>query len=194
MLTSAKKYNASFAAIKLDKGLKEQLPVWYHISTKKQLRRLDNTKLSKCLRLNHHTVTVADLVQASRHDTLIETNPDDENDVCVCDRCDEDRRRGCEDPLKCREAAGRLLLNIDDKWNPTARSPNDNLTLTKRRKESNTQAAETKGAVTFNPSVTERGGIKEALRVFVDEENILNPPAIRPRKGIIVEEENCKAY
>ncbi|KAH9833137.1 uncharacterized protein C8Q71DRAFT_689048, partial [Rhodofomes roseus] len=194
MLTTAKRYNASFAAIKLDKGLKGQLPVWYHISVKKQLCQLDNTKLSKCLCLNHRVATVTDLVQASRHEAPIEANHDGGIKNCTCNICNEDRRRGCTDPLKCREAARRLLLNIDDKWNPTARSPDDNLTLTRRRKEANVEAKETKGAVTFNPSVTEQGGIKEALRVFIDEENIMNPPAIQLHKGISIREERCKAY
>ncbi|KAH9832068.1 uncharacterized protein C8Q71DRAFT_695173, partial [Rhodofomes roseus] len=190
MLKTAKKHKANFAAIKLEKSLKEQLPMWYHISATKQLRRLDNTILSKCLRKVHNVTTVADIAQAARHDAPIEAEGTGTRTVCQCDQCTADRSLGCKDPIRCRIAAGRLLGDIGLKWNPSDPSPNDRLTLTKSRKEANTKALDKNGEyVTFDPSVTERGGIAEAFRVFVDEDNIDNPPAIRARRGIVVESE-----
>ncbi|KAH9831843.1 uncharacterized protein C8Q71DRAFT_688833, partial [Rhodofomes roseus] len=167
MLRTAKKYNASFAAIKLDKNLKGQLPIWYHISATKHLRRLDNTSLSKCLRATHGVITVIDLIQAARHEEIIAVHGEDTDAICICEQCVEDRSMGCADPIKCRDAAGRILRNVQGKWDPEEPSPNDGLTLTKRRKEANVKALDSKGAaVTFDPSVTERGGIAEAIRVF----------------------------
>ncbi|KAH9830777.1 uncharacterized protein C8Q71DRAFT_716273, partial [Rhodofomes roseus] len=194
MLKTAKKYNASFAAIKLDRALKNQLPAWYHISASKQLRRLDNTALSKCLRLTHHVVTVADIARTARHDAPIATNTDGSEPSCTCAGCENDKRSGCKDPLKCKDAAGRILLLLEHKWNPMMDSPADGLTLTKKRLEANTKAVEKGDAVTFNPSVTEHGGITEAFRVFVDKENITNPPAVRPRRGLTIAADACKAY
>ncbi|KAH9830055.1 uncharacterized protein C8Q71DRAFT_691735, partial [Rhodofomes roseus] len=167
MLRTAKKHNASFAAIKLDKSLKDQLPVWYHISASKHLRRLDNTTISKCLRMTHGATTVADITRIARHDTPIVMN-DNSNDIsCTCIDCASERRLGCQDPLKCKDAARRLIRLLEQKWNPTIDSPNDGLTLTKKRLDINAKAIESGDAVTFNPSVTERGGLTEAFRVFV---------------------------
>ncbi|KAH9829972.1 uncharacterized protein C8Q71DRAFT_681820, partial [Rhodofomes roseus] len=194
MLKTAKKYKASFAAIKLDRHLKEQLPIWYHISATKELRRLDNTSLSKCLRRVHNVKTVADIARATRHDALIQTNEGEADEKCPCDQCEMDRQMGCKDPLRCRDAAGRLLNRLEQKWNPAERSPNDGLTLTTKKLKENMEALDKDKAATFNPSVTERGGLSEAFRVFVDNENIDNPPAVRPRRGISIEPERVSAY
>ncbi|KAH9840141.1 uncharacterized protein C8Q71DRAFT_687658, partial [Rhodofomes roseus] len=170
MLRTAKKYKASFAAVKLDKELKGQLPIWYHISATKQLRRLDNTRLSKCLRTVHGVITVADIVQAAHHEAVIEMNNDGADADCTCEQCNGDRAKGCTDPIKCRDAASRLLRNVQLKWDPSTSSPNDGLTLTRNRKKANAKAHDEKGVeATFDPSITERGGIAEAFRIFVDD-------------------------
>ncbi|KAH9841870.1 uncharacterized protein C8Q71DRAFT_700393, partial [Rhodofomes roseus] len=165
LLKTAKKHKASFGAINLSNELKTKLPVWYHISATKQLRRLDNTTLSKCLRHNHRVLLVSDIMSLARHDFVPVLSSD--SSVCSCVPCKEAEAKGCHNPLNCVEAARRLLTSLNDKWNPTIDHTPDGLTLTQHRHETNSAAFKKKdGEAIFNPSVTERGGISEVFRVF----------------------------
>ncbi|EPS94794.1 hypothetical protein FOMPIDRAFT_25316, partial [Fomitopsis schrenkii] len=191
MLLTGKKYNACFAAIKLDTTLKTELPVWYHMGADAKLRRLNNTRISDCLRNNHRVQTVLDLLRLRRHTQTAYIPP--END-CDCNDCGQDRRRGCKHPFTCHEAAIKLLALVKPKWHPDHIGPMDGLTLTRRREERNKEALDEDGTITFNPSVTERGGISEAFRIFVDPSMHDKPPAVRRKRGIQVNEEAATIY
>ncbi|EPT02326.1 hypothetical protein FOMPIDRAFT_1118617, partial [Fomitopsis schrenkii] len=186
-----RKYNACFAAIKLDTALKVQLPIWYHVGAKCELRKLNNAKISDCLRDNHKVYTVLDLLKLRRHSITAYIPP--END-CDCPNCESERRMGCKHPFTCHEAAERLLSMVRPKWHPDDIAPIDGLTLTKRRKERNTEALKEDKEVTFNPSVTEREGLSKAFRIFVDPTVHDKPPAMRPKRGIQVQEEETTVY
>ncbi|EPS93198.1 hypothetical protein FOMPIDRAFT_1136675, partial [Fomitopsis schrenkii] len=191
MLLVGRKYNASLAAIKLDTSLKVQLPVWYHVGAKCELRKLNNTKISDCLRDNHRVHTVLDLLRLRRHNVTAYIPP--END-CDCQECENERQRGCKHPFTCHEAAEKLLSMIRPKWHPDNIAPIDGLTLTKRRHDRNTEALGEGDEVTFNPSVTERDGISKAFRIFVDPTVHERPPAMRPERGIQIQEETTTVY
>ncbi|KAH9839781.1 uncharacterized protein C8Q71DRAFT_677175, partial [Rhodofomes roseus] len=193
MLKVAKSYNASFGAIKLSKDLKAQLPIWYHLNASKRLRRLDNTLLSKCLRQHHNIIHVADIMLLSQHD-FIPMNGESDDTQCNCTSCALATASGCRHPLKCIDAARRILYALDYKWDPYADSPNDGLSLTQHRKDSNAEALDNDGEVVFNPSVTERGGIAETFRLFVKSTNLANPPAVRKKHGIQVTREMITMY
>ncbi|TFY54492.1 hypothetical protein EVJ58_g8829 [Rhodofomes roseus] len=184
MLKTAKKHQTSFGAIKLSTELKGKLPIWYHISASPLLRRLDNTSLSKCLRKNHGVIYTADVMMLARHDFIPTPLPSDTLE-CTCDSCQTAVNNGCRNPLSCVEAARRLLTSLSDKWNPQAIPIPDGLTLTQRRDESNCAAFKTKdGEAIFNPSITEHGGVSEVFRVFMTDNNLANPPNLRPRRGV----------
>ncbi|KAH9832282.1 uncharacterized protein C8Q71DRAFT_679175, partial [Rhodofomes roseus] len=165
MMKVAKSHNTSLNAIKLSDELKSTLPIWYHISASKRLRRLDNTSLSKCLRNIHIIKSVADIVNMAKHTHLI-TGLSDDSSQCSCPKCSDAYKKGCKHPLSCCEAAGRLLHSLDPKWMPGTNPANDGLTLTTKRRDDNQKALDEKGDVTFDPSLTERGGISETFRVF----------------------------
>ncbi|KAH9836137.1 uncharacterized protein C8Q71DRAFT_708925, partial [Rhodofomes roseus] len=192
MIKTAKKHKACFAAIKLSKEVKANLPAWYHISADKQLHRLNNTRLSTCLRETHKVELVADLVMVHQHSPINQSAS--QQAECECPKCIDARRRGCRNPEGCREAAGRLLNNLSAKWNPSAEPEADNLTLTKKRKEKNMKAIEEGGQAIFDPSLTLRGGVAEAFRVFTDAPTLNNPPAIRQKVGRTVEQEASTVY
>ncbi|KAH9835049.1 uncharacterized protein C8Q71DRAFT_676677, partial [Rhodofomes roseus] len=197
MLKTAKKYNVSFAAVKLDERTKSQLPIWYHIGGTNSLRRLNNTGHSDCLRNCHRIFTIADVQRAiDRHcfTTLIASRNDYSPESCSCQACREDRERGCRHPHACCKSAANLLRQILPKWHPDPLQVNDGLTLTRRRKDKNAHALVEDGETTFNPSLTTRGPLSEAIRVFVDPSVHSAPPAIRQRRGRIVEEESCTVF
>ncbi|TFY52956.1 hypothetical protein EVJ58_g9721 [Rhodofomes roseus] len=196
MLTTAKKHNASFEAIKLDARAKKALPIWYHLGATKHLRRLNNTKISNCLRETHGVKYVADLISPPKRQCYI-TAKQVSNDFlpeCDCPECSQDKARGCKNPMKCCRAMENLIAQIRPKWSPTAEPTPDGLSLTKRRKDANDKALQEQGDILFDPSVTTRGPIHEAFRVFVDPSVHDMPPAVRERRGRIVNEEEVTAY
>ncbi|KAH9833095.1 uncharacterized protein C8Q71DRAFT_686284, partial [Rhodofomes roseus] len=197
MMATGKKYNVSFAAIKLDRRLKEELPVWYHLGATKQLRRLNNTKVSDCLRQKHGVHVIANLLKVTEtHIPIINGQMGSEAQIeneCECDKCEDLRNKGCKHPETCRQAAARILGLIRPKWHPENEN-NDGLSLTHRRKEKNQQAVENEEATTFDPSVTSRDGIAQAFRAFVNPTTHDKPPAIRRGRARNVPEEETTAY
>ncbi|EPS93989.1 hypothetical protein FOMPIDRAFT_1135091, partial [Fomitopsis schrenkii] len=170
-MTTAKKFNVSFAAVKLDKEMKRKLPIWYHLGATRKLRRLNNTKISDCLRDHHGVMVVADAMKVIRrgcyHAARTSQNdyiPED----CPCEHCTADRENGCAHPMKCCRMAEKLLAEVRPKWNPGEPSPRDGLSLTKRRQNINETSLEDGGTLTFDPSLTQRGDLEAAFRVFTD--------------------------
>ncbi|KAH9830494.1 uncharacterized protein C8Q71DRAFT_677734, partial [Rhodofomes roseus] len=167
LLNTAKKYNACFAAIKLSKPVKMQLPAWYHISANKQLRRLNNTSLSNCLREAHGIRIIADLIRIVNHPPTPNNGQNGSARICTCNQCIGARRMGCEHPMRCRDAAERILSNLSEKWNPDLENTQDGLTITPKRRGDNETALQEGGEVIFDPSITARGGASEAIRIFM---------------------------
>ncbi|EPS93003.1 hypothetical protein FOMPIDRAFT_1091276, partial [Fomitopsis schrenkii] len=171
MLSTAKKYHVSFAAIKLDKELKSQLPLWYHLGATKKLRLLNNTRVSDCLRTNHAANIVADIMRIARRDCYIRERASRNDYIpenCECEECTNDRRMGCRHPRKCCQEAEKALAEVKPKWHPDTRSPQDGMSLTRKRQDTNTVALAEGGTLTFDPSLTTRGELSDAFRVFVD--------------------------
>ncbi|EPS94214.1 hypothetical protein FOMPIDRAFT_1134770 [Fomitopsis schrenkii] len=197
MLSTAKKYNVSFAAVKLDHSMKVKLPIWYHLGATKKLRRMNNTKTGDCLRLNHGVRTVADVLRVTNRDCYRDAR-ESRNDYvpedCACPQCEEDRRQGCKHPRKCCRAADRALEEVRPKWHPDEPLPQDGLSLTQRRHDANADALESDGTLTFDPSLTERGDLDIAFRAFVDPRIHDEPPAVRRATGRVVTAEACTMY
>ncbi|KAH9839738.1 uncharacterized protein C8Q71DRAFT_695073, partial [Rhodofomes roseus] len=197
MLTTAKRYNVSFAAVKLDNQMKKSLPIWYHLGATKKLRRLNNTNVSNCLRDKHGITYVADLLAPTRRACYIEAlrvSNDFLPTSCICTDCERDKAHGCKHPLRCCRGAAELLAQVRPKWNPTTDTTPDGLSLTRNRKTANQKAIQENGDVLFDPSLTTRGPLEEAFRVFVNPDTHDNPPAIRERRGRIVNDGEVTAY
>ena len=86
---------------------------------------------------------------------------------CKCRDCKRDRTKGCQDPHKCASTAEAITLNLSLKFDPTAPTQKDGLTLTHRHLEKNARADVARGdEIIFNPSVTTRANLSDCLRVF----------------------------
>ena len=99
---------------------------------------------------------------------------------CKCTGCVADRSNGCKDPYQCVSAAEAIVLKLSQKFNPTAPTKKDGLTLTHRRLEKNVRAnVENGDEIIFNPSVTTRNNLSDCFRIFTP-----NPtpalPSLRP--------------
>ncbi|KAH9920048.1 uncharacterized protein B0H18DRAFT_881390, partial [Fomitopsis serialis] len=198
MLTTGRRYGVHLEALKVDGPLKKQLPAWYHIGATKALRKLNNTKVSDCLRDRHGVSLVADLLKLT-HFACGNMHPQSPHysggDSCPCPDCSQCRREGCAHPAKCRQAAFRLLSEILPKWNPLADDIVDGLTLTTRRRAKNLEANFDDGdTLTFDPSITTRGGLTELFRAFVNPSSLTQPPSHRRRPGRAVPDESTTVY
>ncbi|EPS97960.1 hypothetical protein FOMPIDRAFT_1127370, partial [Fomitopsis schrenkii] len=197
LLKTGKDFNVSIAAVKLDRYIKGNMPMWYHLSSNKALRRLDNTPRSECLRESHNVTTVMDLLKMINKPSKPfsgKTRAHKEHNRCACWACKDDREKGCTKPRTCREAVRKLLSNLTEKWHPEREAPQDNLTLTHRRQEKNAEVLEDGGNFLFDPSITEKRGISGALRVFATPDAIDRPVATRSKRSIIVQQEMTTGY
>ncbi|TFY53337.1 hypothetical protein EVJ58_g9508 [Rhodofomes roseus] len=198
MIRVAKKYSVSFAALKLGTAMKNTLPIWYHLGANKRLRKLNNSKISDCLRDRHGVSYVADLLPLTQRGCLRAAGALSNDFVpsqCGCKECAADELRGCKHPLACCRAAATLLEQVLPKWHPEMDRTPDGLTLTTKRHEANAKTLEeAEGDMIFDPSLTNRGPIMEAFRVFVDPSVHNEPPAIRARPGRVILEEAITVY
>ncbi|KAG2748720.1 hypothetical protein P692DRAFT_20833944 [Suillus brevipes Sb2] len=106
---------------------------------------------------------------------------------CTCTPCRKDRLAGCSNPHKCAANAREILSKLAPKYDTNTKPKRDELSLTHRRKEKNTQAHESRdGEILFDPTTTIRTSLKECFRIFTDPEHKSQSPAHRlqnPTRG-----------
>ncbi|KAG2032529.1 hypothetical protein BDR03DRAFT_873789 [Suillus americanus] len=175
MLKDAKKYNVSFAPIKLSNNMKQQLPAWYHLGAPpKTYHRTKNV----CLKMTHKIRTIKDMMTIAHRP--ISHPPNRSRSNCACDPCKNDRNDGCKNPHKCLSIAKEILGKLLPKFNPTSTHRSNNLTLTHCHKEKNSNARTSgRGKITFDPTVTEKSNITECFRIFANKDRLTQMPALR---------------
>ena len=96
-----------------------------------------------------------------------------------------DSAAGCYNPHECAMEALQQVRQISPKWNPLSQElPPDSLSLTPSRKIRNQLAKINNEAITFDPSVTCKGNLANAFRVFINPHLMSNLPALRrPARG-----------
>jgi ribonuclease HI len=193
LMKTTRKYNVSFAPIKLSDSLKAQLPAWLHLGAPP--KTYHKTK-NKCLQTNHRVNSVKDLKETSNR--LTNTDIHQTIASCACDECVENRLAGCKNPDKCARVARQILDNLTPLFNPNTSPLKDNLTLTHRRLEKNSRSrTQRDGEILFDPSITTKNHISECFRIFVDPERLIQIPAYRlrtPTTGRGVETEPITVY
>ncbi|KAH9831178.1 uncharacterized protein C8Q71DRAFT_715794 [Rhodofomes roseus] len=197
MISIAKKHKTQLEALKVDSETKSLLPTWYHIGATKALKRLNNTAVSKCLRNTHGVILISDLLKVTETTCGNEPTPDNDliNNGCLCIECQAMRTIGCRHPGSCKLGAFRILSEILPKWNPLVPNVQDGLTLMARRVKQNEKAVLSDGdRLTFDPSITSRGGLSELFRIFVNQSTVDHPPSVRIKTGRQVAEEAMEIY
>ncbi|KAG2131746.1 hypothetical protein DEU56DRAFT_739775 [Suillus clintonianus] len=158
MLKIAKKYNVSFAPIKLSKNLKKQLPAWCHLGAPPKTY---NKQRDTCLQNNHkaqkikHLIKISKKISPNNNETTNDNKKHYPRRNCACKYCIKDRMKGCENPHKCATIAKEILNKINPKLNTKMKPKKDGLSLTHNRKEKNQQAHERRrGEIIFDPTIT----------------------------------------
>ena len=182
LIKTAKAADLAFAPMKLSKCLKLQLPAWFHMGAPP---RTYHKSRDECLKRVHKISKVRNLVKFCKHLRRENTEHAPWHN-CQCEDCKGDRAGGCKDPHKCASTAEAISTNLSLKFNLTAPSQKDGLTLTHRRLEKNARANVANGdELIFNPSVTTRTNLSDCFRIFATKP-IPSLPALRlPRDGTI---------
>ncbi|KAF8877121.1 hypothetical protein BD779DRAFT_1413794, partial [Infundibulicybe gibba] len=155
MLKTAKKYNTSFAPLKLPRDLKLSLPIWNHIGINDNAKIRYNDRWAKCQRHNHLIKTVKDMLI---HITINNVPRHHERKNCACTQCKEYRRIGCQNPKECRKAGRKIMEALGDKWNPNIDSA-----------EETTQHQNLPQDTTpFNANIAIKNHLKEGFRIFAN--------------------------
>lgn len=210
MLKTANKYDVSVHAVKVERHLKEAMPLWFHIGADKEKKKINNLPGCKCLRDNHEVKTVGEAIRVTARLRLL-THQDKAS--CPCPPCTSDRDiRECRNPARCAKTAKKVISKLQPKFNPLERQRNDNLSFTPHRKDRNKKKKGRKEKESdapsrvfqgergrmegahFNPSMTTRGDLSAIVRVFVDP--LINKPlpAHRISNSLSVERETTTVY
>lgn len=186
MIKAAKKHNTTFAPINLSRHIREQMPAWQHIGVEKTIPQ---NKQTRCLAKNHRLIKVKDMLRiAERLQGTYRGGTHKPDFTCTCNDCQTDKDNGCENPQRCALEARKRLDRITAKLN-LERPPNqDHLTRSAQHERRTPQPQEDDDeedeeeenpTITFDPSITERTGISECFRTFVDQSKVTNEPATR---------------
>ncbi|KAJ6506347.1 hypothetical protein C8R47DRAFT_1192275 [Mycena vitilis] len=179
MILAAKHFNLEFTGLSISKEIKLQMPIWAHKalipSSFDKIRRKDSLR---CLRHNHQTQTVADILIIADRKTTIANRPHLVNPSgigrknCGCPPCRRDRIEfGCTNPGECVEAARGLIGCIHPKWNPLLGNQDldEELALTDAEITANEGGGEEE-PVTFDPSLR-LTDMSHGFRIFASEDH-----------------------
>ena len=170
MLKIRRKYNIAIDAPKFALHVKAKMPIWHHFAATDNYTW--NKKSAYCLRKNHNIKTLGDIENFVMNRTAT---------------------ANCESLEKCHKIAKTLINKILGKYNINCTTPwKDNLDHTPRRIRRNAKKDITTTSITFNPDLTERVSIENAVRIFTNIKQKkrkskgttkTNPPAFRDRKS-----------
>lgn len=189
MIQAAKNHRLEFTRLSISKEIQLQMPVWSHIALiEHKFENIRRREAVKCLRLNHRTRNVRDVVDIARRRTNVPRKPHVFNPSgirrrnCGCPPCRRDRTEyGCDNPGQCAEAARTLLECIRPKWNPLTAGNDlcEHLILSEMEKNRNERGREDQDVqMTFDPDfrVTD---LSHGFRIFVFEDHTTQIPAKR---------------
>ncbi|KAE9385266.1 hypothetical protein BT96DRAFT_755928, partial [Gymnopus androsaceus JB14] len=174
LMDTAKKYNVRIEGIAFSRKILLKMPMWYHKEAHAEIRSMNSTTASACLRLKHGLQTVGDAVKLI---STIQSADHQPNSLCECVDCNKIREMyECDHPHGCARQATKLLDTLPPKWDPRSELPEDY------------QEAPGVKAL-FDNRVTTRGSLADIFRIFTDDKlpTTNQLPNLRPinRTGIV---------
>ncbi|THU83636.1 hypothetical protein K435DRAFT_601877, partial [Dendrothele bispora CBS 962.96] len=154
-----RKYGLRMEGISFERAILREMPIWHHAQADPKIRRLTNSRASKCLQTKHNLTTVGDAEDLAAVLPVVIIRG---SDYCECQDCTELRQDvKCEHPHSCMLRAQELLDTLPEKWDPRAEQPEDHEydldNLQKERDEEN-----------FNYHLSTTGNISDVFRIFTD--------------------------
>ncbi|KAH9849698.1 hypothetical protein C2E23DRAFT_701387, partial [Lenzites betulinus] len=196
MIRSAKKFNVRLDPLLPDENLCLAVPIWYHLATN-QRRSVANTAAGKCLRERHKVTSVGDCAAVAQRlrAALNASAPHTLNAWCKCTSCVCDREeKGCANPHRCAKAAYKAVDQLRPLWKVGEGRLEDNLSLSRSRKEANVRARAENGAIVFDPSIRSSLPIEAVFRVFDASRDADCAIPRRPPRPFAVNAESITVY
>ncbi|KAJ7881455.1 hypothetical protein B0H13DRAFT_1891329 [Mycena leptocephala] len=189
MIKATNKYRLEFTVLSISKDIQLQMPVWNHIALiGPKFEKIQRKEAVKCLRHNHNTRSVADILKIAERKTTVIRQPHSINPSgigrknCGCQLWRRDRLEfGCSNPGQCVEAAKALLDCIYPKWSPLIANNDlcDNLKLSEIEESSNSHGREDEDALlTFDPDFR-LSHLSCGFRIFALEDHTTELPTKR---------------
>ncbi|KAG2064710.1 hypothetical protein BDR04DRAFT_953896, partial [Suillus decipiens] len=143
------------------------LPTWCHIGV--PMKAYHKTK-DKCLQNTHKSQAIKNMIKISKRLTDIRNNSQRHLPCkdCTCQPCRKDRQARCINLHKCAANAREILSKIAPKYDTRTKPKKDELSLTHRRREKNTQAHQSRNReILFDPTTMIRTSLKDCFRIFI---------------------------
>ncbi|KAJ3858246.1 hypothetical protein EV359DRAFT_15051, partial [Lentinula novae-zelandiae] len=158
----AKKYGLRIEGIAFSRKILRSRPIWYHKDADPEIRSMNHTAASICLRVKHGIRTVGDTLDLANksQDPGHEQIPS-----CKCQQCTEIREKyNCNHPHGCINQALKLLNTLPEKWDPRSELPEDY-----QKQPEHTQTTEEDKRLPFDTRVTTEGSLADIFRIFTDK-------------------------
>ncbi|KAJ3871288.1 hypothetical protein F5051DRAFT_314280, partial [Lentinula edodes] len=166
MIDIAKKYGLRIEGIAFSRQILRSMPIWYHKEADQNIRTMNHTTASICLRMKHQIRTVGDTLDIAGR----QQNPNHiQMSSCTCEECTDLREN-----TGCMNQAHKLLNTLPEKWDPRSELPEDyqnEPTLTDVDKEQK--------RVPFDARVTTEGTLADIFRIFTDSK--ISPTTTLPK-------------
>jgi ribonuclease HI/exonuclease III len=178
MLKTANKLELTLHALKLSEQIKANMPAWMHPGIQP---RSYYAPLNECLKKTHKIALVKDLIRlADRTRGRTSGRRHTNNKRCACEECRIDRMKGCTNPNKCSKVAETLLSRMEETFRETHTPTSDNLTHTPERRRKYADARPVNGEeICFDPTVTVKNSLADAIRIFTENKALPKQPATR---------------
>ncbi|CCA75615.1 hypothetical protein PIIN_09606, partial [Serendipita indica DSM 11827] len=151
LIATAKKYNVHISVIRASHELKLNMPAFHHPGHLINLS--NNTKTARCLRTNHQVRTIRDITNVIDNRTLTSN---------------------CANQRRCRQLAGKILNNLNEKWSTLQNSPRTtSLYHTPRRLYEMRTKDIQEEPVTFNPDPGDGENPLDNIRIFGERKGYL---------------------
>ncbi|KAJ3797676.1 hypothetical protein GGU11DRAFT_656639, partial [Lentinula aff. detonsa] len=177
---TAQKFGLRAEGLAFSRNILRSMPIWYHREASNEVRKMNSTLASTCLKINHGVRTVGDATDIQSYCQNQEHCP---TSTCECKDCKEMQLKwGCKHPHGCTRQAAKLLDTLPPKWDPRSVLPEDY-----QLKPKNTlQFPDSDKWKPFDNRITTSGTVAEIFRIFTDKNteptNLL--PSLEPIPGV----------
>lgn len=177
LVDTARKYGLRIEGIAFSRKILWSMPIWYHRQASPEIRAMNSTAASICLRSKHKIQTVGEVESMAN---LIQSNSHSQNMSCKCDECEFIRETyACKHPHGCARQAEKLLDTLPPKWDPRSELPEDYQQAPKTNEDM------ARDVIIFDNCVTTDGTLTDIFRIFTDETHPTTAelPTLRPREA-----------
>ncbi|KAJ3804368.1 hypothetical protein F5876DRAFT_53492, partial [Lentinula aff. lateritia] len=177
MIQIANKYRLRLDGLAFSRNIIREIPIWLHKEAT-GIRKVHNSKESRCLRQNHCVFTVGEVQKLA---LVTQHHNHRRRTKCLCAQCKKVRTEdGCQNPYKCFAKAMELMHILPPKWNPLKELPED-------YEPEVIPETGTAHSTYFDWRITTKGTLADAFRIFTEGEPTRSIPKNKRNTGALEE-------